>query len=131
VIFFPVFSLLPRQMDKASELQHCSMSWLQLSTMLSSWTLSHEMPRKRASCSTRVPRSSREGNHGRQERWRDRELQSFAYVIMTHALVLHRWIHENTIILHNQLQFLNDFRDLKVQGTFFYQMFCIHKKGNC
>lgn len=44
------------EIDSASDLQHCSISWLQFSTRTSSWVLSQETPRNRARCSTIVPR---------------------------------------------------------------------------
>lgn len=47
----------PLQTDRASEWEHCSMSWLQLSAKPSSWALSQETPKNRANCSTNVPRS--------------------------------------------------------------------------
>lgn len=59
----------PLQMDSASVLLHCSMSWLQLSTIPSSWDLSHETPRKRANCSTNVPESWRGEERRGDERW--------------------------------------------------------------
>lgn len=65
----PLLFHSPLQMDSASELPHCSMSWLQLSTMLSSWDLSQETPRKRANCSTRFPGSCRRENRGKGEVW--------------------------------------------------------------
>lgn len=59
----------PLQTDSASELQHCSISWLQLSTMPSSWALSQETPRNRANCSTNVPRSWRGGRREKGKCW--------------------------------------------------------------
>lgn len=54
---FHLISHSPLQTESASELEHCSMSWLQLSTKLSSWALSQVTPRKRDSCPTNVPTS--------------------------------------------------------------------------
>lgn len=64
-VLFNFLSHSPLQMDKASELQHCSTSWLQLSTMPSSWALSQETPRNRANCSTNVARSWRGEKNGK------------------------------------------------------------------
>lgn len=44
------------EIDSASDLQHCSISWLQFSTRTSSWVLSQETQRNRARSSTIVPR---------------------------------------------------------------------------
>lgn len=56
-LFLRLLLYSPLQTDRASELEHCSMSWLQLSAKPSSWALSQETPKNRANCSTNVPRS--------------------------------------------------------------------------
>lgn len=56
-VFLGFLLYSPLQTDRASELEHCSMSWLQLSARPSIWALSQETPKKRANCSTNVPRS--------------------------------------------------------------------------
>lgn len=58
VCFFLIFlSYSPLQTDRASDLEHCSMSWVQLSVKPSSWALSQDTPKNRANSSTNVPRS--------------------------------------------------------------------------